>query len=250
MLRILAVLGILFASDFSYAQVKSADEAQTTSVPFVGCRSDGQVGLREPPPSPPVMIRVDANASQLLAYYRAERGVGVLAPRGWHCFGVYGSGGATLYITPTPIDPKDLSTRQKEGFKGPVIRTSYIHGDTSGRFIVAEMISRVFPERKAFLERVIEDFDLQKTRFPAGPYPGDSLTYKSPTQVEFTTPSNTEGLGTWRSLAVENRPIQGAAILDGETPDLVHVPVRLPAEFARLAPLIVRQLEAETATRP
>jgi hypothetical protein len=250
MFQILAAMCVLFLPNSSTAQSKSADEARLIAIPFVGCRSDGQVGPREAPHGKDLVLDVNAYEAQRLAYYKAEDGVGVLAPRGWHCYCVYGSSGSALYISPTPIDSKEIFSGKRREFKGPVILVSYIYGDTSGRFIVAEVISRVFPERKAFLERVIEDFDLQKTRLPAGPYPGDSLTYRSPTQVKYTTPANTEGLGTWRSLAVGNRPIQGAAILVGETPDLVHLSVRLPAELAHLAPLIVRHLETETTSRP
>jgi hypothetical protein len=76
-------------------------------VPFVGCKSDGQVGPVKAPSGRSKMMAIPAEAAQRLAYYKAEEGVGVLAPRGGHCFETYGSNGATLYVSPDPINAAD-----------------------------------------------------------------------------------------------------------------------------------------------
>ena len=72
--------------------------AHTAPVPFVGCRSDGQI---EPEPAPktsknpllPVVVALR------LAWY-ASRYLGVLTPRGWKCLGLHGSNGSILLVVP------------------------------------------------------------------------------------------------------------------------------------------------------
>ena len=56
------------------------------------------------------------------------------------------------------------------------------------------------PER-AFVDFVIAEGIEPKENFPAGPYPADKLTYKSPTLVEFATPAGKDGLGAADGLA-------------------------------------------------
>jgi hypothetical protein len=46
---------------------------------------------------------------------------------------------------------------------------------TSGRFEVAEIIARVFPDYKDFVSLVMELFDFPPTEFTFGPYPNDVL---------------------------------------------------------------------------
>jgi len=123
--------------------------------------------------------------------------------------------------------------------------------DTSGRFSVAEVIMRVFPARKAFAEGVAENFPWAKERYRAGPCPGDRLTYKSASVVEYLTPAQTDGLGTYWGLLKGDSPINGVAILIGEpTLDLVLSAVRLPAEFADAVSAIVSQVERDTERHP
>src|SRR5713226_5745414 len=89
------------------AQVKAvAASAQriAVSVPFIGCKSDGQVGPVEAPKGTSTSVPISRKEALELAYYRSAQGVGVLAPRGWYCFGTYGSGGDTLFVSPQPID--------------------------------------------------------------------------------------------------------------------------------------------------
>ena len=74
--------------------------AQATIVPFVGCKSDGQVGPQDAPTGEPKTVTISPELAQMIAYYKASDGSGVLAPRGWYCFGTYGSSGSNLIRNP------------------------------------------------------------------------------------------------------------------------------------------------------
>ncbi len=216
-------------------------------IPFVGCASDGQVGPVDAPPRTSKAMVLPAGAAERLAYYKAKDGVGVLAPRGWHCFGTYGSNGETLYVSAETISTADLFSTDWKGFVGPVIQISSLVGDTSGRFAVARTIARVFPTRKAFVQDVIAEGIEPANSFPFGPYAGDVLNYRSKDIVEFQTPADTEGLGTASRLQKNESPISGVAILFGEEPNLLQLCVRLSPESRDLARFIIRQAEREVA---
>ena len=162
----------------------------------------------------------------------------MLGPRGWFCFEVYGSNGGTLLVGPQALD-----SSSDTDFTGPGIAFSYWDGQSSGRFEVAEVIARVFPTHKAFATGVSEGFG---TEFSFGPFPKDKLTYKGGSVVEFQTPSQTEGLGTYQSFKKNDTRIEGVAILVGRTPNLVFLSVRLPANLAALTPVIVQQAERDS----
>lgn len=214
-------------------------------VPFVGCKSDGQAGPIKTPQGSSKYVAISAEVTQRLAYYKAEHGSGVLAPRGWHCFGTYGSSGSTLYVSPKPINPSDLFSENWKGFTGPVIQISDSIGDTSGRFVVARTIARVFPAYQSFVNDVIAEGIEPASLFPSGPYPSDKLTYRSNKIVEFQTPANTDGLGTDSWLQKNDTPISGVAILMGEELDLCKLMVRLPPEQQDLTPVIIQQVERD-----
>ena len=216
-------------------------------VPFVGCKSDGQVGPVKAPSGRSKTLAVSAEAVQRLAYYKAEEGIGVLAPRGWQCFGTYGSNGATLYLSPDPINAADLFSTSWKGFAGPAIQMSLEVGDTSGRFAVAKTVARVFPAHKAFVQEVIAEGIEPARSFPFGPYPADTLKYRGENIVEFRTSAQTEGLGTASRLQKNDNPINGVAILFGEEASLLQLSVRLPSETSDLTKLIVEQAEREAA---
>jgi hypothetical protein len=144
-------------------------------------------------------VPIEAKAAARLAYYKAEAedGFGVLAPRGWYCFGTYGSNGANLYVSPNPIRGDDVLLGKDgwTGFAGPAVQLSVESGGTSGRFGVARMMARVFPNRHEFVERVIAEGIEPASDFPSGSYPKDKLTYRGKELVEFATPAETEGWG-------------------------------------------------------
>ncbi len=233
------------------APTKASEPVSTRAsrVPFVGCKSDGQTGPVAAPEGEGKVVLIDSKAAQQLAYYASQKDFGVLAPRGWHCFGTYGSNGDTLYVSPQSINPSNFLTGTPAGFTGPAIQLSREIGDTSGRFGVAKIIARVFPAHIGFARVVIREGAEPASSFPFGPYPNDKLTYRGNEIVEYQTPANTQGLGTDSSLHPSADPISGVAILVGETPDLLHLSVRLPAAQATLAPFIIRQVERDAPHR-
>lgn len=246
----LTILALLLAAQVFLAgqTAPHAPAARTlVRVPFVGCESDGQVGFVKAPNAPNEAVRIPEQAAQRLAYYKAEDGYGVLAPRGWHCFGTYGSNGANLYVSPDVISREELFSTSWKGFTGPVIQVSSSIGDTSGRFEVAKIIARVFPAYKQFVESVIAEGIEPATFFPFGAFPRDQLTYKSKRIVEFETPANAEGLGTASRLLRNGNPISGVAILYGEEPNLLQLSLRLTPDTVDLAPMILRESETEVA---
>jgi hypothetical protein len=235
------------------AQTKSDEsnsKASVVRVPFVGCRSDVQVGPRPAPKETAKAVWLDAAASQRLAYYKSETPGGVLAPRGWHAFGGYGSSGSSLTVAPHSIKSfADLSA----GENGPVITVNQISGETSGRFGVAQVIARVFPTQREFVENVIKEGLRPETDFPFGPYPKDKLTYRSDLVVEFQTPPHSEGLGTEFGLTQNDQPINGVAIMKGEKPEespyLEFLTVRLMPDKEGLTTQIIQQFERDCAAQ-
>ncbi|HEY2040027.1 MAG TPA: hypothetical protein VGG95_10205 [Edaphobacter sp.] len=213
-------------------------------VPFVGCKSDGQVGPLDAPRGKSKRIYAPPDTARRLAYYQVESGLGVLAPRGWFCFGAYGSSGTNLYITPQPINSKLLFTSSWKGFSGHAIQFSIEYGGTSGRFGVAQTIARIFPTHSKFVSNVISEGE-PKSDFPRGPYPNDKLVYKSAEIVEFETPPNSNGLGTDSFLRPSSDPIRGMRILVGTDPDLLSLSIHLSAEDKDLISIIIRQAEQQ-----
>jgi hypothetical protein len=151
-----------------FAQEKDAalnTRVTAASIPFIGCKSDGQVGDLDAPEGTDMSVSLSEETARGLAYYKAKMGMGVLAPRGWYCFGTYGSGGAQLFVGPERIEGANLFAADRKGFGGPVIEISYSYGNTSGRDEVAQVIARVFPEYKAFVAGVVEMFDRPSNYF-------------------------------------------------------------------------------------
>src|SRR4051812_38890579 len=81
---------------------------ETSSVPFVGCPSDGQAGPQDAPKGADKTTTIDSATAERLAFYKAEFGPGVFGPRGWYCVGLEGSSGSTVYLTPAPLNARDL----------------------------------------------------------------------------------------------------------------------------------------------
>jgi hypothetical protein len=239
----------LGATSAAFAQAKkpALPVKPSAVVPFVGCKSDGQVGPQDAPISKSKTIAISPQLAQRVAYYKASDGEGVLGPRGWYCFGTYGSSGSNLYITPMPLKPADLFSNGWKGISSYGIQLSESNGDTSGRFAVAQIIARVFPAHVAFVKRVIAEGVEPATSFHYGPYPGDKLTYRSKETVEYVTPPNTEGLGTQSFLIKDANPIDGVALLTGEELSLTHLSARLSPEMSDLLPVIIQQVEQDSS---
>lgn len=222
----------------------SALFAQAVRVPFVGCESFGQAGEVPAPKGVEKAVRVKASAAQRLAYYKAG-GPGVLAPRGWHCAGFYGSSGAELYVTPDLFNGTRAFSRDG-GITGPAIQADYITTENgSGRFDAAQVLARVFPEQKAFVKSVMESLD-RPSGLTFGPYPSDKLIVKTRRFVEYQTAPHSEGLGTLTWFRANDDPIDGVAIWEEPKPhllpDLLMLRVRLSREQRDLAPVIIQEL--------
>lgn len=218
----------------------------SADVPFVGCKSDGQVGPQDAPIGKPKAVAISPLLAQRLAYYKASGGEGVLGPRGWYCFGTYGSSGSNLYVTPMPLKSADLFSNSWKGISAHGIQINVSNGDTSGRFEVAQIIARVFPAHSAFVKRVIAEGVEPAASFPYGPYPADKLTYRNKETVEYVTPPNTEGLGTKSFLIKDANPIDGVALLTGDELSLTQLSVRLSPEMSDLLPVIIQQVEQDS----
>jgi hypothetical protein len=233
-----AVAGMILALCI---QTSLIGQVKGVSVPFVGCKSDGQTGPMEAPKGTSTSVPITEKAAQSLAYYTAfGQGVGVLGPRGWYCFGLYGSSGSVLFVGPQPTDVAKLFS------SGPAIVISHTSGEGSGHYEVAEVIARVFPAFKDSVAAVVDEI-AQAHLFTFDPNANDTLTYKSKRVVEYKTPPQTDGLGT-RSLKKNGSAIEGVAVLVGQAPDLVFLSVRLTPKWNRLTSVIVQQVEREAET--
>ncbi len=218
-----------------------ATEAPTERVPFVGCPSDGQQGPTPPPDDAGSTPALPVLAARHLAYY-ATSDLGVLAPRGWSCFGLVGSSGSSIVVTAIPHVPEEVF---KGNFKlsGPAVQLTNSFAGTSGRFNIARVAARLFPEKKWFVQLVIDEGIMSRSDFEFAPYPRDRLKRRTSADVEFETPANEDGMGTNSLLTRDGLPIEGVAILaEGEEPDLLQLVVRLPDELRRLAPVIIEAL--------
>ncbi len=221
------------------------------SVPFVGCPSLSQFESFDAPKDERKSVAISRKAGQTLVYYGCALDLGVLAPKGWHCLGVNGSGGSFLWVSSQPIDVRKHFAPDYGGFDGPVIELSDRHSDQNGDiFDKAQIVARAFPAYKDLVRRWMDGFDFPPSEYPFGPYPSDHMTYKSKTVVEYRAPARMEGLGTHSSLKRSGNPVEGVSILSGEPPDLILLSVRLPEELRGLTPVIIRQVEREFATRP
>jgi hypothetical protein len=204
----------------------------TAGVPFVGCRSDGQMGPEPAPRRPAKTPRVPAGLAGRLAYYASAYN-GVLAPRGWTCFGLYGSNGSTLFVTPKRI-PRPFDSK----IEGPAVQLSVSSGETSGRFEAAQVAARLFPERRKFVEDVIAEGIEPASSFPFGPFPHDVLKRQGRDVVEFETPAHQDGMGTKSRLVKSGEPIHGVAMMDDEN-DATVLAVRLDPSMRGLTPVIL-----------
>ncbi len=208
------------------------------TVAFVGCPADGQLGPQEPPSAPAVEVGLDAELALQLAYYKGAYGPGVFAPAGWHCRTWYGSAGAYTVATPeVPPVNGDLA----HTLTGPGVEVEEKSGGTSGRFAVAVVSARLFPDlMREFIRQVRAEKLIKDSAFEVRPYPDDVLHPITDNMIEFITPASRPGFGT-EGLAESDLPIHGvAAIADphGE-PSLLVLRSRLPTGQDRLNATLV-----------
>ena len=239
----------------------------------VGCPQDGQVGPQEAPKLPKtVRVIIPEGTAPALTFYSASENAnaGVLAPRGWDCFGIYGSSGSSLYVVPRRLgDP--ILDRPEKVKDGPFVITTSCIGGTSGRFPVARISARIFPRARAFAESVRdENFDDPKN-YVFAPWPADRIDRLSDLDVSYVTPPMAEGLGIDLGFAPGHGftpgrgPISGLAFLSDlekkeDGPFLEMLGVRLDRGDQRLyAAIAVNMIasadaalakNAETTTAP
>ncbi len=220
----------------------AASQDRGQAVPFVGCAADGALGPREPPRKHAGAPPVGSQAAGRLAYYATDD-LGVLAPRGWHCLGLYGSSGLTLLVTPQSHPASELLGPRFK-LSGPAVALSYSYGGTSGRFAVAQVAARLFPAASPFVQKVAAEGVAGAAPRPPATNPRAVLRRVDSTAVEFVTPANRDGIGTSGLLAAETEPIAGAAILlTGDAPDLVKLDVRLARDMRPLERTIATAVE-------
>lgn len=209
--------------------------------PFVGCPSDGQVGpIDAPTESANPIPKLPAPVAARLAFYVSER-ESVLAPRGWHCFGLYGSSGSSLIVTPEPHGSDDF-LNQSATIAGPAVVAQSIYGGTSGRFGVARIAARLFPSYRRFVTSVIAEGLESETDFPVGPYPADTVIRVGSLQVKFITPAHATGMGTRGYLVASDLPVHGIVSISPlpelESGGVSEIDIRLPPDLTDLIPSI------------
>jgi len=222
-------------------EVKSA-EAPAGTVPFVGCPADGQMGPVAPPAGHLVTVRMPAQLSTRLAYYKGDYAPGVLAPAGWSCRVWYGSNGAFIIVMPTAPTKETNRT----GIAGPGVEFLQRNGGTSGRFEVAITAARFFPTlMTGFIQHVREEKLIEDKYFAIQAYPDDRTVQIAANLVEFTTPAGSEGFGT-EGFGESASPVSGlVAISDPQgEPALWVLRVRLEDMDAALTTAIIK-LEEE-----
>ena len=209
--------------------------ADLQPVPFVGCASDGQMGPQPAPRRASATPSVPRAYAGRLAYYQSQE-IGVLAPRGWRCFGLYGSNGSSIIVTPERHSRELVDGRPI--IKGPAVELYATSSETSGRFEVARVASRFFPAAKAFVQAVaaegLEDVS------PTPLTKADRITARTAKRVDFVTAAGQQGLGTQSRLAPSPEPVRGAYVIDDE--GLHTVRARLTPADADLALIIIGEV--------
>jgi len=214
--------------------------AELKPVPLVACASDGQMGPAPPPRRKIATPRLPSGDAAHLAYYASEN-LGVLAPRGWRCFGLAGSNGSILIVTPERHGSELLEPGVP--IKGPAVEVIARDGETSGRFEVADAAAGLFPAAEAFVRQVAAE-GLEPIK-PWKPTSSDQITSRSAKRVEYVTAAGGQGLGTQGRLVPSGAPIHGAIMLEADDePGLMMLAVRLGPEQVRLASVIIQQVEA------
>jgi hypothetical protein len=217
----------------------------TVNVPAIGCAREGQVGPLPAPQHPKtVKVTIPGDTVGLLAVYFVDEAAanrGVLAPKGWNCFGIYGSSGSTLYVTPVLLSASILR-RPAELRDSPVVALNWASGETSGRFAVAETAARLFPRARPFVELIQREGIFDSTDWKFFSWPQDILTYLSDLTATYITPPATHGLGTRLLNPSPDLPTSGLVELDGFAPNqfnLRHLAIRLPIADQHLSSAII-----------
>jgi hypothetical protein len=192
------------------ATITPPERLVEAAIPTVGCPRSGQSGPENAPALPKtISVVVPAGSEPFVAYYSAHERIasGVLAPRDWKCVEVYGSSGESLYVTPSSLErPENLKG-------GAAVIMSVRYGDTSGRFTVAEISARAFPQARRFTEQVMKEQSARPDVFALGP--SEQIKHLSDFVVSYATPPGNHGIGTSLGLLPGAQPIFGLTFLLG-----------------------------------
>ena len=161
----------------------------------------------------------------------------------WRNAPVNVAAGAFTVVTPdVPPTDGDLA----HTLSGPGVEVEQRSGGTSGRFEVAEVSARFFPDlMRDFIRQVRDEKLIKDSALNVRPYPKDVLYPITENMIEFLTPAGRSGFGT-EGLAKSDLPINGVvAIADphGE-PSLLVLRIRLPAQQKALNTTLVSLEEA------
>jgi hypothetical protein len=149
---------------------------------------------------------------------------------------------ASVIVLPTRSDLRAAVRDVKASISGFGIQASAISGETSGRFRVSDVIARVFPAYRSFVDTVQAEDSATRMAFTFRPFAADRLIYRSDRIVEYETPAARTGLGSYFGLRPNGQAIRGVVILTADS-DLLHVAVKLPKEMNDLASESIRQLQ-------
>ncbi|MDE2562562.1 MAG: hypothetical protein KGL48_10000 [Sphingomonadales bacterium] len=212
--------------------------ARDVQVPFVGCRSDGQAGALAAPKDGGHAPRLAEQLALHLSWYASNNTGGVLAPRGWQCFELYGSNGSVLMVAPNGLDQDPFEAK----LLGPAIQLSTSLGATSGRFEAARIAARLFPDRKRFVDSVIDEEIVPRSNFIFGTFSHDRIHRLNRDYVEFETPARMDGIGTMTRLRKSGNPIHGLVWMDDDN-NATILAVRLTPGQKDLADYIVATMK-------
>ena len=227
----------------------SAGRLVEAAIPAVGCPQDGQMGPIPAPDLPgSVHVIIAERSASRLAYYSASdtAGAGVVAPRGWSCFGVYGPSGESLTVMPQGSDLPILDRGARTG-AGPVVIRDLLVGGTAARSLIARVSARVFPVARKLARPPGEPEAADPGKRASEAWHADRIVRLSDVAVGYLTPPESDGLGTIFGPAHGPGPVQGLAFLTGanenvDDPSLVRLAVRLADVDQGLYPSIAAHL--------
>ncbi|HEV7441776.1 MAG TPA: hypothetical protein VGO18_04230 [Steroidobacteraceae bacterium] len=104
------------------------------------------------------------------------------------------------------------------GIAGPGVELVFRYGDASGRFEVAAILDRFFPDTmREFIQQVRAEKLVPDSQFNVKPYQNDTVKRISDRMVEFSTPARQAGFGTDGLLQQSDEPIRGIVALNPPT---------------------------------
>ncbi len=142
---------------------------------------------------------------------------------------------------PYVVPPDAVFDPVNGGYRGPMVRRRFADGATSGRFEVARVAGRLFPQARGFAERVRDEGIDEPGTYAFSPWPHDRIQRLSKTVVTFATPGGMRGLGHPGGPPYGPEETSGVVVFetsaDGD-PALLRLDVRLGSGTDLLASAI------------